>query len=148
MICHFYLRQGVVYIPTWGVIGKNFYRGVEPVAVVPLSNTDALRRALSHTIARGNPSVPDLPGSQWPPPVTMKYAGVKTWSAFERGTSYWGVEEHDGIFRIMFHQKADTEGFKEEKEKRITFPAGTKADSVIDRMISILQEAATQKRSN
>jgi hypothetical protein len=142
MLCHFYLRRGIVYIPTFGKIGKGFYRGVEPVAVVPLSNTDALRRALNDTIARGNPSVPDLPGSQWPPPVTLKYAGVQTWSAFERGTSYWGIEEDDGIFRITFHQKAETQGFKEDKEKRITFPPGATVDEVIDRMIAILRDAA------
>ena len=50
-----------------------------------------------------------------------------------------GIEEDDGIFRITFHQKAETQGFKEDKEKRITFPPGTTADEVIDRMIEILQ---------
>jgi hypothetical protein len=74
-----------------------------------MSNTDALRQALLDTIARGNPAVPRLARGQSYSPVTLKYAGVKTWSAFERGTSYWGIEERDGIFRIVFHQKAETQ---------------------------------------
>jgi hypothetical protein len=115
MLCHFYLRRGIVYIPTFGKIGKGFYRGVEPVAVVPLSNTDALRWALRETIARGNPSVPDLPGSQWPPPVTLKYAGVKTWSAFERGTSYWALRKMTESSASHFTKKPRHKALKKTK---------------------------------
>src|SRR5580692_10956467 len=121
MLCHFCLRKGIVYIPTLGKVDKGYYCGVEPVAVVPMSNTDALRQALLDTIARGNPAVPRLARGQSYSPVTLKYAGVKTWSAFERGTSYWGIEEEDAIFRIVFHRKAETQGWEEDKEKRITF---------------------------
>ena len=47
MNCHIYLRNGAVYIPTMGKMDKGFYRGVEPVAVIPVSNTEALRQALA-----------------------------------------------------------------------------------------------------
>ncbi len=145
MRCNFYLRKGIVYIPTFGKIGEGFYRSVEPVAVVPLSNTEALRQALSDTIARGNPSVPDLPGSQWPPPVTLKHAGIKSWGEFNRGASYWGIEEDSGMFCIKTYEKSATRGWKEDEESRETFPAGTPGDDVINRMIAILQGAG-QKR--
>jgi hypothetical protein len=36
----------------------------------------------------------------WPPPVVLKYAGVKSWSAFERGLRVWDLKENDGIFQI------------------------------------------------
>ncbi len=140
MLCHFYLRRGIVYLPTFGKVDKGFYRGIEPVAVVPLSNTDALRQALRDTIARGNPPVPHLPRAQWPPPVTLKYAGVKTWSAFARDASYWGIEEDGGVFRIIVHKKIDKGGWEEDKENSETFPPGSTADEAIDRMIAILQE--------
>jgi hypothetical protein len=141
MLWRFYLRKGIVYIPTLGKIDKGFYRGVEPVAVVPMSNTEALHRALLDAVMRGNPAIPRLQQGERHTPITLKYAGVKTWSAFERGTSYWGIEERDGIFRIVFHQRAETQGWEEDKEKRITFPEAT-ADEVIERMIAILQAAA------
>jgi hypothetical protein len=94
MDCHISLRNGVVYMQTMGKMGKGFYRGVEPVDVVPVKNTESLRQALKGTIARGNPSVPQPQRrDDWPPPVVLKYAGVKSWPAFERGRQVWNLEE-------------------------------------------------------
>jgi hypothetical protein len=107
MLCHFYLRKDIVYIPALGKVDKGFYRSVEPVVVVPLSNTEALRQALLDTIARGNPAVPRLAPGQSYSPVTLKYAGVKSWSAFERGASYWSIKEDAGIFRVVPHRKVE-----------------------------------------
>jgi len=101
MNCVISLRSGIVYMPTMGKMGKGFYRGVEPVAVAPAKNTEALRQALKATIARGNPVVPQPQRQQdWPPPVVLTYAGVKSWSAFERGLQVWDINESDGIFQI------------------------------------------------
>jgi hypothetical protein len=147
MLCRFYLRRAIVYIPTYGIIEKGFYRTVEPVAVVPVSNLEALRQALHDTIARGNPSVPNLARGQWPQPVTLEHAGIKTWGEFNRGASYWGIEEDDGIFRIIGHEQHTREGWKEDPGKSQMFPAGSNVDEVVDRMIAILQAAAPRKRS-
>lgn len=146
MNCHIYLRKGAVYIPTLGKMGKGFYRGVEPVAVVSTSNTEALRQALAATIARGNPDVPTLLRREWPPPVLLKYAGVKSWSAFERGMLLWNIVEKDGIYQIAGNTKQPNGMWKEDPEQTIKFQAGTSADSVVDRMIAILQEAARKTK--
>jgi hypothetical protein len=53
------------------------------VTVLPASNGEELRQAMRAMIARGNLDVPMLRRREWPPPVTLKYAKVKTWSAFE-----------------------------------------------------------------
>ncbi len=145
MNCHLYLRKGAVYMPTMGIMGRGFYRGVEPVAVVSVTDTDGLRRALVATISRGNPAVSQPQRRQdWPPPVLLKYAGVKTWSAFERGMQLWDIKEKDGIFQIAGNAKQPNGMWLEDPEQTITFPPGTSVDSVIDRMIAILQEAARQ----
>jgi hypothetical protein len=83
-----------------GKMSKGFYRGVEPVAVVSISDVDSLRKALAAMIMRGNPTVPMLRRREWCPPILLKYAGVKFWSAFERGVGFWSLEKRDGIFRI------------------------------------------------
>jgi hypothetical protein len=83
MNCHLYLRNGTIYLPTMGKMGEGFFRGVEPVSVVAASNVDGARQALQETIARGNSIVPMLRRSEWKPPVLLKYAGVKTSSAFK-----------------------------------------------------------------
>ena len=145
MNCHVYLRNGIVYLPTMGKMDKGFYRGVEPVAVVPASNSEALRRALAETLARGNPTVPTLRRSEWPPPVLLKYAGVKNWSTFEHGMLLWDIKEDAGCFRIESNSKRSNGMWLEDPQETIKFAPGTSVDRVIDRMIAILQAAARKK---
>jgi hypothetical protein len=142
MYCQLYLRNYTVYIPTMGKMGKGFYRGVEPVAVVSASNTEGLRQSLAATIARGNPDVPKLLRREWPPPVLLKYAGVKSWSAFERGMQLWNIVEQDGIYQIAGHTKKPNGMWKEDPEQTTKFPLGISVDHVVERMVAILQAAA------
>jgi hypothetical protein len=141
------LRKGIVYAPTMGEMDKGFYRGVEPVAVIPASNADALRQALRATIARGNPHVPMLPRREWPSPVVLKYAGVKNWSIFERGMRLWSITERDEEFQIAEQKKQSDRMWRDDPEQIVSFPPGTPADEVIDRMVAILQDAAARKAS-
>jgi len=147
MFCDCYLRKGIVYIPTEGMMNPGLFRNVEPVAVVPVSERDALHQAFAETIARGNPKVPLPRGSDIPPPLMPKYAGVKSWGAFARGTTTWWISEKEGIYRIQGLRK-DGRGWVPDPDKLDTFPPGTGVDEVIERMIEILQaEAAQQQRS-
>ena len=68
---HMYLRNGKVFIPTFGLVHKGLYRDVEPVAVVDVSDTGALRQAFRETIARGNPPTPYYPRDAYPLPVVV-----------------------------------------------------------------------------
>jgi hypothetical protein len=142
MDCDVYLRKGILYLPTMGKMGEGFYRGVEPVAVVSVSNTSEVRQALQTTIARGNPTVPMLRRSEIPPPVLLKYAGVKRWSEFERGMKFWTIDEKNGRFEIAGQRKHPDGGWRDDPQQTITFPAGTSTDEVIDRMVGVLQNAA------
>jgi hypothetical protein len=142
MLCDLSLRMGIVYVPTMGEMDKGFYRGVEPVAVIPASNADALRQALRATIARGNPHVPMLPRREWPSPVVLKYAGVKNWSIFERGMRLWSITERDEEFQIAEQKKQSDRMWRDDPDQIVSFPPGTPADEVIERMVAILQDAA------
>ena len=141
MNCDVYLRKGILYLPTMGKMEEGFYRGVEPVAVVPISNTTEVREALQTMISRGNPIVPMLRRREIPPPVLLKYAGVKSWSEFERGMKFWNIKDREGVFQILVEAKQPEGFWKPDPKQTITFPAGTKPDDVIDRMITILQSA-------
>ena len=134
------LRDGVVYLPTMGKMDKGFYRGIEPVAVVPAINSDALRTALLDTIARGNPVVPMLKRREWPPPIVLKYAGVKGWSAFERGMMLWGIEERGGVWQIIGKRKKTDGAMVDDPDRIIAFPTGASVEDVVDRMVAILQQ--------
>lgn len=145
MKCNIYLRNGIAYIPTMGKMDKGFYRAVEPVAVVAVSNTEPLRQALEAAITRGNPPVPMLKRSEWSPPILLKHAGVKSWSVFERGMQLWDLNEKDGIYQIAGNTKQPNGMWKEDPEQITTFPPHASPDDVIDRMIVILQNAARQQ---
>jgi hypothetical protein len=138
MRCHLYLRKGKVFIPTFGRVPGGPYRDIEPVAVVDVSNADDLRRAFRETIARGNPPIGPYPRPN-PPPVVVKYAGVKN----ARGALPWSIDEENGIFQIIGRRRT-LDGWVEDPEQTIKFPVGTTLDQVIDRMIAILREAAQQ----
>jgi hypothetical protein len=55
--CSCYLRKGIVYLPTYALAEAGFYTMIDPAAAVPVSDTEALKRALIETFARGNPTV-------------------------------------------------------------------------------------------
>jgi hypothetical protein len=142
MRLHVYLRNNKVFIPTMGAVHKRLYRDIEPVAAVDLSNSEGIRQALHARIASGNPPTPYYPRGAYPQPVVLKHAGVKTWSAFARNTTPWKIRENDGNYQIIgYHMGRD--GWAEDPQQKINFPPGTSVDGVIDRMIAILQEAAS-----
>jgi hypothetical protein len=96
-----FLKKGLVYVADRRKLQTGAYTDIEPVAVVPVSNTESLRRAFLDAIARKNAIVPNPPKDDWPPPVLLKYAGAKTWSAFARGASEWSIKEKDGKYQIV-----------------------------------------------
>jgi hypothetical protein len=142
MLFHGYLKKGIVYVPTVVHLQTGAYVDVEPVAVVPAANTDALRRAFSEAIDRKNAVVPAPQKNKWPPPVLLKHAGVKSWSAFARGASVWSIEESNCDYQIVGY-RTHAKGYWEQDPEQVTkFPLGSTVDVVIDRMIAILQDVA------
>jgi len=144
MYLHVYLRNGIVYVPTVGKMDKGFYRDIEPVAEIPAANTEALRQAISAALRSGNPEVPIPPRRNWPRPVLLKHAGVKSWSVFERGMKLWGIEKRDGVFSIMGKRKKADGTVVDNPQQKISFPPDVALDQISDRMITIIQNAARE----
>ena len=143
MLFHAYLRNAIVYVPTVVKLQTGAYMDVDPVAVVPVANTDGLRHALLDAIARKNVIVPPPPKDNWPPPVLLKYAGVKTWSAFARGAC--GLE-HRREGRDIPNRRAiepiAMDIGRKIPDQKTNFPPDTTVHDVVERMIAILQDAA------
>jgi hypothetical protein len=139
-----YLRKGIVYVPPYAKVERGGYRAIDPVAVAPLADTTGLRQALHETIAMGNPIVPSLPRAEHPPPVVLKYARVNTYSAFVRNASFWIIEEKDGVYRIIKQRKRRDRGWEDDPDQVVTLPPGSTVDDMIERMIAILQDAASR----
>ena len=137
-----WLRKGHFYMPVLAKTVAGFYQGIDPVAVIPVSQTAELRRAIAETIAQGNPVIPTPSPKEIPLPSVLKYAGVKTWKAFERDALSWKITENNGIYQIVGQRDGRYGGTVDDPDQTITFPSGTPIDDVIDRMIAILQQAA------
>ena len=144
MVYSIYLKNGTVYLPAMVNQGTARYMEVEPVAVVPVADTVALRRALQATISKPNDFVAPSIEDARKPAVVLKYSGDKSWRAFMRGTSPWEISEKEGKFRISGHRIHRKGYWEPDPDQMIHFPAGTALGDVIDRMITILQEAAKQ----
>jgi hypothetical protein len=97
------------------------------------------------TIDRKNIIIPNPPKNSWPPPVLLKYAGVKTWSAFARGAAVWSIEETGGNYQIVGYRTHRNGYWEKDPDQKIELPPGSTVDQVIDRMIAILQEPKVAK---
>jgi hypothetical protein len=144
MFVECYLRKGIVYVPT--VVRRAsspIYNIVEPIAVVPLDDSDAVRAALLDSLNRGNAIVPD-PGlrDRDAPPAILKYARVRSWSAFFQSAFSWSIMEDDGVYQIQGHRKHPKGYWEEDQSQKIQFPPQAIREDVVSRMITILQETA------
>jgi|SRR5580704_13952584 hypothetical protein len=147
MLFQAYLRRGIVYVPTMARREGGAYTGIEPVALVPVTNAEGIRRSLSDAIARKNITVP-VPKGKWPQPILLKYAGVKTWSAFARDADIWTIEEKNRNYQIQGYQMHRKGYWEPDPNQKIDFAAGTAVDTVIDRLIEILQDTAQRRHSS
>jgi hypothetical protein len=146
MRTNYYLVKGIVYLPTWGAFTKTgALRVVEPVAVVPLSDTVGLRRAFREVLARGNPAVPPLSGDQLKQRILPKYTGIKSDRAFYRSAESWSIEEKNGLYKIIGKQRRPDAGWKDDPKQTIDFPPGTDAEQVIERAIAIIEAKAREQ---
>ena len=143
MLHNCYLRKGVVYVPTVGKMETGGYREIDPVTVVPVFRDVELKSALQEAFSRDNMIVPGLAQAGFPEPVIPKYAGVKSFAAFARGTSLWNIIEDKGIYQIIGQRKMMPRGWQDDSEHSITLPPNSTIDDLCDRLIAILQSKAT-----
>ena len=144
MLIKCYLREGTVYAPT--VVrraSEPVYNIIEPIAVVPLNDPDAVRVALLNSLDRGNAIVPDPnPRDRDAPPAILKYARVRSWSAFFRTAFSWSITQEDGVYQIQGHRKHPKGYWEEDQSQKIQFLRQATRQDVLDRMLAILQETA------
>lgn len=139
-----YLRQGIVYVPTFGRVPDGAYGMVNPIAAVPLENTDDLRTVLQERFLLGNPtlgvgsSVQDGEGS-----ALLALAGTGSWAAFNRSsTGAWNIANRDdGPKIIPFRFYSKKSGWVPDRDAVISLPAGTTLDAACNHLIEVMRAA-------
>jgi hypothetical protein len=146
MLITCYLRARTVYVPTVARrVSGPIYTEIEPISVVPLDNLDAVREALRESLKKGNAIIPDRgPQELRAPAIILKYARLRSWSAFFRTAWTWSIRDDDGLFKIIGYRKQPKGYWEQDIENEIRFPPGTNVDEVIDRVIALLQQAAQE----
>ena len=124
MLFSSYLKNGVVYVPTVVKLQTGSLCGCRTGRGYFSGRYRSLRRAFLDAIARENAIVPPPPKDKWPPPVLLKYAGVKTWSAFARGATTWSIDETDGNYQIIGYRDHPDGYWAPDPKQKIDFPPG------------------------
>lgn len=141
MNCSCYVRQGLVYLPTWAETVDGVNVAQEPVAVIPVGDTSAFRLALRDRFLRGNPKIP-RPNFRTMIPFFVTHAGVKSWSAFERGMTTWSIEEIKGIYSVYFCYRNRDKLWVRDPDRKVTLPPGTSLDDACRRIVETIQAEA------
>jgi hypothetical protein len=145
MYLQVYLRKGRVYVPTVAETDAGFYMNVEPVAVIPVADLDALRNAFRDVLARGTIIIPTPKRNAYPPSLLPRYAGVKTDRAFMQQAAHWSIDDKGGEYKIVGYRVHEDGYWVQDPAQKIDFSANSTVDDVIGRMIAILQETARQR---
>lgn len=142
MFLKFYLRKGLVLLPTTRLVENNsgYWIG-EPIEVVPALETSNLRAAFARMAARGNPVV--APGKAGAP-ILPRYAGVKSWSAFERGLSTWNIADENGTLQVAGYRRQASGGWEVDPGQIERLPPGSRIEDAIERAIAVVQAKARE----
>jgi hypothetical protein len=141
MLWNVYLRNGTAFVPTVAQTDAGFFLNVDPVGVVSATDTEALQHAVKQAIGRGNPKVPTPTRADFPKPVVLKYAKIKSWSAFEKGCLYWTIVEKDGVYDVKQGRKRLDRGWEDDPNRIEVLPPGISIDEVAQRVASSVQTA-------
>lgn len=90
---HVYFRSGQFLVPTVARADAGFYLDIGPVQTVLAGDRAQLERVLADVIARGNPPIETPSRANFPDPVVLAPAGVRSWSGFERKSICWTISE-------------------------------------------------------
>lgn len=115
---------------------------VDPMEVVGIDNTAELKHTILTTFAKGNPIVPHPSQEEMSKPtVFYKKLGFKSYKMFNSTAILWTIDSTDDQYEIIFHKvPEDGRGFVSDLSKTITFPISTPVETVVDKLIEIIQE--------
>lgn len=142
----FYANSSVL-IPTQAKTTDGVGKVIEPMAVVDVQNTHGLRQVMLQVIGKGNPVIPH-PSQEEMSKVGILHRklGFKSHKTFNQKATIWHIGLGDGIYSIEFSKIATNgRGFDPDPTKEIIFPAGTPVDSVVDKLIEIIQKTHHEK---
>ncbi|HEV2676727.1 MAG TPA: hypothetical protein VGV37_19535 [Aliidongia sp.] len=137
-----YLRRGIVYVPSYGRTSTGVHRMIEPIAAIPLQNTDEIRAAIEDRFRRGNPMLGTEPSLRDEKrDALLVLAGAESWTAFDRSsTGSWKIAHDEDGFKItpgrLYSKKG---GWTTDEDAAISLPTGTAVEAACDCLIDMMR---------
>jgi hypothetical protein len=143
MLVDFAVLRDSVYVPTVARTEAGFYRTIEPVAVVKLSDSQGLMNVLKAMLHKGNPVIPTPKPAGRATSVILKYSPIKSLSKFDKEASYWQVYEKEGIYEFGPLKRRADRGWEEDPERIRKMPPGTTLDDLVDQVVKSVQASSS-----
>lgn len=133
-----YVIKDRIIIPTLAETPAGF-REIEPVASLAVTDPE-LSQALEAAVRRGNPPGDAPSRLNFPDPVVLKYAGVKSWGAFVAIAEHWDLVADNGTYTLS-RSTRDSKGNYWGGKEKLLIPSdvtGTLPDTkaIIDAILS------------
>lgn len=134
-----YVIGNRVIVPTVSRAKAGYYLETEPVATLDL-NSPTLPATLTGFIERGTPEVDTPSRANFPKPVVLRYANVKSWKRFSEIADLWELHEHSGNYELARAQK-DSDGAYWGGKARLKIPLDSRtghpdANAVVDAILN------------
>ena len=129
------IRKGQAFVPTMACTQAGFYMGIDPVEVLDASDQAAVEQAMLRVINRGNPVVPTPARDSFPESPLLKYAGVRSHSAFEKSAQTWKLSKKEGVYFICPYQSSKYGGSEEDSDRMEAIPDDVPLESVVRRLV-------------
>jgi hypothetical protein len=139
-----YIAAGKLIVPTSAKAEAGFGIEVEPVVVASLSDS-----AGSSDAKQGNPSVPTPDGKTRLPPVVLRHAGVKSWSAFVSKAKGWAVKKAPGSYLVVPLKKVRLEGrvgLQEDRESAVAVTDHGDVSAVSVKIFQVISRSLLSER--
>ena len=141
-----YYAKDLVLVPTSVKSSVGVRMTVDPMEIVHVNSRAELRHAISSIIAKGNPIV-SHPSQEEMSKITIhKKLGFNSYKEFNHTAILWAIGLMNNVYEIEFWKVPENgRGYVSDPTKTINFPAGTTTETVVDKLIDIIQETHRQK---
>lgn len=125
----------MVLVPTMGRTDAGFYIGIDPVEVRDSTDRAGAEEAMLRTVERGNPMIPTPTRNNFPDPVVLKYANVKSLSTFEKAAKSWKLSKNDRGYIIAPYRLRRDAGADEDTENEEQISEDVPLREVVHRLV-------------
>ncbi len=139
-----HIRKGSVFISSCGDTREGIVLGIAPIEVTDLQDEAGLRVALTNVISRGRKLVALPPPDAFKNHPIHQLAGVKTWSAFYKGTRQLFLVRRDGSFELFALKKGDQGGYVPDEPTREWITPDVPLAPAIDRIVARIQREGSK----